>query len=110
MITVNVIEVYAYILFERVKKFVQNITFNLVDYARKLDGDLYIWSDGRHSIWAPEVEEDKAGCWHYNSLTQSLHLMGSEGNVRRRWGWLSGNVVVNEKEIDILAINSSTKD
>jgi hypothetical protein len=100
MNALNMFEVYAYVLFERVKKYFQNITFNLIDYARKLDGDLYIWPDGRHSVWAPEVEEDKVGCWHYDSLTQSLHLMASNGNVRKRWGWLSGNLVANGKEIE----------
>ena len=65
-----------------------------------MDGDLYIWSDGHSSTFAPVLDEDKE-CWHYDSLKQSLVFLGS-GNesTRKRWGWLAGVITIGEKSID----------
>jgi hypothetical protein len=67
----NLIGLSSIIIFNYVRTFLTKVTFTLVDYARKLDGDLYIWSDGRSSTFAPVLDEDK-NCWHYDSLKQSL--------------------------------------
>ena len=97
----NVLGIGSFVVYQRLRTFLTNITFSLVDYARKLDGDLYIWSDGRSSTFAPVLDEDK-DCWHYDSLKQSLVFLGSgnESNVRKRWGWLAGVITIGEKSID----------
>jgi hypothetical protein len=95
----NLIELSSIIIFNYIRTFLTKVTFTLVDYARKLDGDLYIWSDGRSSTFAPILDEDK-NCWHYDSLKQSLIYYGQGNNVRKRWGWLAGVITIGEKNID----------
>lgn len=95
----NLIGLSSIIIFNYVRTFLTKVTFTLVDYARKLDGDLYIWSDGRSSTFAPILDEDK-NCWHYDSLKQSLIYLGQGDGVRKRWGWLAGVITIGEKNID----------
>ena len=95
----NLIGLSSIIIFNYVRTFLTKVTFTLVDYARKLDGDLYIWSDGRSSTFAPILDEDK-DCWHYDSLKQSLIYYGQGDSVRKRWGWLAGVITIGEKSID----------
>jgi len=95
----NLIGLSSIIIFNYIRTFLTKVTFTLVDYARKLDGDLYIWSDGRSSTFAPILDEDK-NCWHYDSLKQSLIYYGQGNNVRKRWGWLAGVITICEKNID----------
>ena len=98
----NLLGLGSFVVYQRLRTFLTNITFSLVDYARKLDGDLYIWSDGRSSPFAPEFDEDK-DCWYYDSLKQSLVYLGQghENNVKKRWGWLAGVIVtLSDKKID----------
>jgi len=95
----NLIGLSSIIIFNYIRTFLTKVTFTLVDYARKLDGDLYIWSDGRSSTFAPILDEDK-NCWHYDSLKQSLIYYGQGNNVRKRWGWLAGVIIIGEKNID----------
>jgi hypothetical protein len=101
MDSLNIIGLSSIIILNQIRTFLTKVTFTLVDYARKLDGDLYIWSDGRSSTFAPVLDEDK-NCWHYDSLKQSLIYLGSENesNVRKRWGWLAGVITIGGKSID----------
>jgi len=95
----NLIGLSSIIILNYVRIFLTKVTFSIVDYARKLDGDLYIWSDGRSSTFAPILDEDK-DCWHYDSLKKSLIYYGQGDNVRKRWGWLAGVIIIGEKNID----------
>jgi hypothetical protein len=99
MDNLNLIGLSSIIILNYIRTFLTKVTFTLVDYARKLDGDLYIWSDGRSSTFAPVLNEDK-DCWHYDSLKQSLVSYGQGNNVRKRWGWLAGVITIGEKNID----------
>jgi hypothetical protein len=95
----NLIGLSSIIILNYVRIFLTKVTFSIVDYARKLDGDLYIWSDGRSSTFAPVLDEDK-DCWHYDSLKQSLIYYGQGDNVRKRFCWLAGVITIGEKNID----------
>jgi len=101
MASLDLIRLSSIIIFNQIRTFLTKVTFTLVDYARKLDGDLYIWSDGHSSLYAPILDEDK-DCWHYDSLNQSLIYLGSENesNVRKRFCWLAGIITIGEKSFD----------
>jgi hypothetical protein len=99
MDSLNLIGLSSIIILNQIRTFLTKVTFTLVDYARKLDGDLYIWSDGRSSTFAPVLDEDK-DCWHYDSLNQNLRYLGQGDVVRKRWGWLAGVITIGTKNID----------
>ena len=101
MDTLNLLGLGSFVVYQRLRTFLTNITFSIVDYARKLDGDLYIWSDGRSSPFAPEFDEDK-DCWYYDSLKQTLVYLGSgeKESLRKRFCWLAGEITVGDKRID----------
>jgi hypothetical protein len=91
-------------LWNYVKRYTYETTFDLISSLRRLDGNTFIWEDGRTSLVAPLVDSDKAGCWHYEAIANRLHLwtpIGTEGEATsNRMPWISGTIEQNGSTID----------
>jgi hypothetical protein len=91
-------------LWNYVKRYTYETTFDFIGHLRKLDGNTFIWEDGRTSLVAPLVDSDKAGCWHYEAIANRLRLwtpieteMEATSN---RMPWMSGTIEQNGSTID----------
>ena len=87
-------------LWNYVKRFTYETTFDLVDGLRRLDGNVFIWEDGRTSLYAPVANSDKAGCWHYDALANNLRLWTEGELTSNRMPWMSGSIEQNGSTVD----------
>ena len=90
-------------LWNYLKKYTYETTFDLIGALRKLDGNTFIWEDGRMSLVGPVAESDKAGCWHYDALVNRLRLWTpttGEDLVSHRIPWMSGTFEQNGLTVD----------
>ena len=89
-------------LWNYVKRYAYETIFDLVAGLRRLDGNTFIWEDGRTSLVAPLVDSDKAGCWHYDALANNLRLYVPAGTVTtsNRMPWMSGTFEQTNSTVD----------
>ena len=82
------------ILWNRLTKFLWESTRPVVNLLRQMDGDLWIWNDGRFSFYPPIEDADKIGCWHYSANTQHCIAMDLSATriLKKRWPWISGSL------------------
>jgi hypothetical protein len=85
-----------------IKRYTYETTFDLVGALRRLDGNTFIWEDGRMSLVGPVVDSDKKDCWHYDALANQLRLWISAGEaeVVHRMPWMSGTFEQNGSSVD----------
>jgi len=86
-----------------IKRFIYEKSFGAITFLRQLDGDVWIWDDGRSSLVAPTVESDKNGCWHYDALANRLSFCVSDSTVSavRRIPWMAVTLEQNGVTIDV---------
>jgi hypothetical protein len=74
-----------------IKRFIYEKTFVITNVLRQVDGNVWIWDDGRSSLVAPTVESDNDGCWFYDALANRLSLCVAESTVSvvRRMPWMA---------------------
>ena len=90
-------------LWNYLRRYTYETTFDLIGALRKLDGNTFIWEDGRMSLVDPVAESDKAGCWHYDALVNRLRLWTpttGEDLVSHRIPWMSGTFEQNGLTVD----------
>ena len=89
-------------LWNYLRRYTYETTFDLIGALRKLDGNTFIWEDGRMSLVGPVAESDKAGCWHYDALVNRLRLWTPTGEdlVSHRIPWMSGTFEQNGLTVD----------
>ena len=90
-------------LWNYLRRYTYETTFDLIGALRKLDGNTFIWEDGRMSLVGPVAESDKAGCWHYDALVNRLRLWTpttGEDLVSHRIPWMSGTFEQNGLTVD----------
>jgi hypothetical protein len=91
-------------LWNYVSRFTYENTFELISSLRKLDGNTFIWEDGRTSLVGPVADSDKAGCWHYDALANRLRLWTPTANgedlLSHRMPWMSGTFEQNGSTVD----------
>ena len=85
-----------------IKRYTYETTFDLAGALRRLDGNTFIWEDGRMSLVGPVAESDKEGCWHYDALANQLRLWTPTGEaaVIHRMPWMSGTFEQNGLSVD----------
>jgi hypothetical protein len=97
------ISLFIGFLWNYVRRFTYETTFDLIGALRKLDGNTFIWEDGRTSLVGPVADSDKAGCWHYDALANRLRLWTpttGEDLVSHRIPWMSGTFEQNGSTVD----------
>jgi hypothetical protein len=90
-------------LWNYLKRYTYETTFDLIGTLRRLDGNTFIWEDGRMSLVGPVVDSDKKDCWYYDALVNQLRLWTSVGNgdeVIHRMPWMSGTFEQNGSTVD----------
>ena len=90
-------------IFNSIRHFIYQRALIIIDSIRKMDGNVWIWSDGRSSVVAPSVESDKHECWYYDALTNRLSLCVPEATVSvvRRLPWITVTLEQGENTMDI---------
>ena len=93
---------FTVIVWNRVKKFAWDSTRPAVNVARQMDGDFWIWNDGRFSLYPPTEDADTKGCWHYNAVLQHCIAMDLSATkvLKKRWPWITGSLYYKEKMYD----------
>ena len=90
-------------IFNSIRHFIYQRALIIIDSIRKMDGNVWIWSDGRSSVVAPSVESDKHECWYYDALTNRLSLCVPEATVSvvRRLPWITVTLEQGGNTMDI---------
>jgi len=90
-------------VFGVVREFIHKQALSVIDYVRKMDGNTWIWEDGRSSCVAPTLQSDRDTCWYYNALANRLVLCVPQGTetVVRRMPWITVTLKQNNSSIDV---------
>ena len=74
----------------------------VADRLRKLDGNTWIWDDGRSSLFAPIVDSDKQECWYYNALANRLTFLGQDTDlIIKRMPWITSTLEQGGTSMDV---------
>jgi hypothetical protein len=86
-----------------IKRFFYEKSFGAITVLRQLDGNVWIWDDGRSSLVAPSVESDTDNCWYYDALANRLSLCVDESteSVVRRIPWMAVTLEQGGKTFDV---------
>jgi len=86
-----------------IKRFFYEKSFGAITVLRQLDGNVWIWDDGRSSLVAPSVESDTDNCWYYDALANRLSLCVAESTVSvvRRIPWMAVTLEQGGKTFDV---------
>lgn len=97
------ITLFAGVALSYIKRFIYEKSFGAITFLRQLDGDVWIWDDGRSCLVAPTVESDKNGCWHYDALANRLSFCVDESTVSvvRRIPWMAVTLEQGGATIDV---------
>ena len=97
------ITLFAGLAWNYIKRFVYEKTFVVTNVLRQVDGNVWIWDDGRSSLFAPTVESDNDGCWFYDALANRLSLCVAESTVSviRRMPWITVTLEQGGVMIDV---------
>lgn len=97
------ITLFAGVALSYFKRFIYEKSFGTITVLRLLDGNVWIWDDGRSSLVAPTVESDRNNCWFYDALANRLSLCVAESTVSvvRRIPWMAVTLEQGGATIDI---------
>ena len=97
------ITLFAGFAWNYVKRYFYEKSFGAITVLRQLDGNVWIWDDGRSSLVAPTVESDNDGCWFYDALANRLSLCVAESTVSvvRRIPWMAVTLEQGGNTIDV---------
>ena len=86
-----------------IKRFFYEKSFGAITVLRQLDGNVWIWDDGRSSLVAPSVESDTDNCWYYDALANRLSLCVADSTVSvvRRMPWMAVTLEQGGATIDV---------
>lgn len=88
---------WALLAWDNVKRIASEGKIMAANWSSVWERDVWLWEDGRTSLFAPLLTDDRLNCWHYDAIKNTLTLLENDEPVKqRRWCWTSGSLQIGE--------------